>query len=493
MRKFSGFVIVILLMLSMVASVYAQDTDDITDVYTFSTGYRFTVPTDGFLNLELNAPRIVVDRPGEFYMFIDVYDPSALQNFFGVDTATLTITESLDYLVGFINAETPAPEDLINLTTDDGRQALSLTVLTSTENGRIIDLFILVGMSDQKIGLVNARTADEISDAVANVIMDVLGSFDAAPLVIGEVVTLESGAVITVPDIAILDTEQFIPAIVFAEPYIRVEIAGPDVLNQVLGDTRELPLVTALDFLRDISNYDEAYGPGEAVFEDSTFDGRDILVFAATNPTNDLPQVILIVRMSDDSIGAINVMPDLPLDEETLSLMFSIADTFDRPSETSAAPDTAAVPDASPSKLSEVYVYESGASFRYPADFILDEEVDAPFAAVILPQRLVIVPLDPVLLGFTPDMTLDEVFEMSLNNLPLDASDMTPVTVGGRQLFVGVSIQEDRAITSISVPFDNGYVGVVEALSPGPLPDDLFALLLEVAASFNATSFAAGN
>ena len=60
-----------------------------------------------------------------------------------------------------------------------------------------------------------------------------------------------------------------------------------------------------------------------------------------------------------------------------------------------------------------------------------------------------------------------------------------------RFLFVGISIQENQAITSISVPFDNGYIGVVEALSPGPLSDDLFALLLEIAASFNSTTFVA--
>jgi len=482
MRKQIVRLIVILLLLSMMASVYAQETGDVPDSFTFESGVSFTVPAQGTLDLERATPRVVIDNPDGVFVLIDMFDPTALENLFGVDTATLTLSNALELVAAALDTAVPAPEEITRLTTADGRQGLSFVIYVTSDELEIIDRFTLLNMSDGRIGLANIRSTQPLTDSDFEQIQAVLDSFDTPPTFAGELYTLVDGAFITLPDGGVMDTSQLVPAIVFDDPSIRVEVAGHWILDPAIGDTRQLPLADVMEFLLGLSNYSaEVRAPEDVPVQGTTVDGREMLSLEFASPSDNLPQLAFVIRMSDGSIGALNAMPAEPLNDATRALMFALASTLDVSfNANTATPESVG--------LTEVYEYATGSSFRYPPEFVVDEELDAPFVSLILPETLVLTMLDPVLLGFTPETTLAEVTQLSVANLSIETGDIRTTDALGRQIYYGVSVEGDQQIiTIIYVPFDNGYIGVVEGLSLAPLPDDLFATVLNIAASFNAT------
>ncbi|TVR18787.1 MAG: hypothetical protein EA396_14115 [Anaerolineaceae bacterium] len=484
--------LVVLFVLALLAlPVAAQEVED--DRYTFESGASFTVPSIGVLDLERNVPRVVVSQiengDGDIFVILDFYDPAFLSNLFGADTAELSLEDALNGLVIALDREMPPAEEVVSSNTSDGRQGVTVIFTSDVDGVEIANAYLITRFDNGQIGIIGATTSAVLTDPVVEVILNAVDSFNAPGALLtfeGDLYDFEHGAFVTVPPGWVLDTSGFVPNVSLQEPFVIVDIYEPFLMDERLADTSRLELTTVLRYMLDLINYPDDVQEGDLLALEATLDNRDILLFDFLNPNFDfLPETMLIVRMSDGTAGVIHAQPDEELDDDTFTMLFTLADSFDVPTDGTSAPARASLPN--------YYEYPSGAFFRYPDEFTVNEEAEAPFTALVLPGQAVIVMLDPVLLGLDPDITLVELIELSLEDLPMTPDDLAQFNIGGRTITAatgeGEVDGEPRVFTMIYVPFDNGSIGVIEILSLDFLRGDLFDVVLEIAGSFNSTTF----
>ncbi len=487
-------VIVVVLCLTIFAfPVYGQEADADGDTYTFESGASFIIPAGAEFDADRNAPRAVISRlEDDIFLIMDFYDPAFLEVIFGANTANLSFSEAIDGLVSVLDRERPPDEAVIISDTADGRQGITLTFDEVVDGTNIKYYYIITRFSSDELGMITVTTGEFLTDEAVDIVLDAVDSFNVGMSVMvfeGDLVTLENGAFITVPPGWTINTDGFLPMLTLEEPFVIVDILEPFLMDERLVDTSRLELTTVLRYLLNLFEYPDEIQDGDMLSLESTLDGRDILVFDFLNPNDDdLPQTLLVVRMSDSTIGALNAQPDEVLDDDTFMMLYTLADSFDVPMDGIAS--------VSASELPNYYEYETGTFFRYTDDFVLDEELDAPFASLVWSGQVVVTMLDPVLLDLSPEMTLEELLELSLANLPMTPNDLIQFNIGGRTITFatgeGDLEGERRVFTMVYVPFDNGLFGVMELLSLDFLRDDLLDTVLEIAGSFNSTTFSTG-
>lgn len=476
-----------------VLPIAAQEVED--DRYTFDSGASFLVPSGGVLDLDRATPRVVVSQiangDDDIFVILDFYDPDFLSNLFGADTAELSLEDALNGLVLALDREMPPAEEIVSSTTSDGRPGLTVIFTSDVDGVEIANAYLIARFDSGQIGILGATTSAVLTDPVVAIILDAVDSFNAGGGALtfeGDLYDFEHGAFITVPPGWVLDTSGFVPRVVLQDPFVSVDIYEPFLMDERLADTSRLELTTVLRYMLDLIEYPDNVQEGDVLALEATLDDRDILLFDFLNPNFDfLPETMLVVRMSDGTAGVIHAQPDEVLDDDTFMMLFTLADSFDVPTDGTTAFAAAELPN--------YYEYPSGAFFRYPDEFVLNEEAEAPFTSLILSGQAVMVMLDPVLLGLGSDITLVELIELSLEDLPMTPDDLVQFNIGGRTITAatgqGEVNGEPRVFTMIYVPFDNGSIGVIEILSLDFLRGDLFDTVLEIAGSFNSTTFGA--
>lgn len=473
MVKYTGRLMMLLLLISVTMTLYAQDTT--ADVYTFPSGASFVIPPDGELDPDSPMPRIAFAVPDEdVVMILDMYDQEALELLFGVNTRNITIEEASERLLGIINVHSPEALDVSEMNTNDGRRAI-LHIILPGGDVEILEAFIVLYMSDTHIGMVHLRSADMLSDYGLALFDAVLASFDNLPRIATEDIILPEGTRISLPIDATLDLDASLPTIIFTEPRVRIEVIEADTFDNVVDSRSEL--LTLLNVMLTLLEYAEHFGEDDVIFEDFTLDGRDMVYIEFLNPSSgdDMPQIVLIVRLSDGRAGAFNIMPDEVIDDLMFVRILTIVDSFDTPYAATFQFDTA--------PLTETFTYESGASLRYSPDFLLDDEYQPPFISLLLPDTARLTFLDPAMLNFSPDITLADIIDISLTNYPITAADVELVSVNGRDVYVALSFEPDHYRGVFYLLFDNGGIAVVEAFVADS-STELFDKLLNVIATF---------
>lgn len=146
---------------------------------------------------------------------------------------------------------------------------------------------------------------------------------------------------------------------------------------------------------------------------------------------------------------------------------------------------------AQDSDLTESYTFESGAAFKYPADWTLED--NPQYLIDVYSERTIIYFIDFAGLesqGFDPETTLVEVvqayFETFYDSLKFKADKVQEIELGGREA-VRYDFQTPETDDSIIIVirFSDGAFGLLEGVSsPNNFPEE--DIVLAIAGSFDS-------
>lgn len=337
----------------------------------------------------------------------------------------------------------------------------------------------------------------------------------------GDIYTFDNGIQFTVPANSVLDDSGSLPLITLANAAL-IDIVEPDVIGETPDATKELPLVTVLDFLLSAVGYEGERAEDETISM-KLLDGREVMAYNFINATDNY-QLIFVLRMSDGRIGALNVRSREPLTQEMVTAIGDLANSFDIP-ETSNAPEpteliepteaTEVTDDSDPTYVSEPaddtentpkitaeeaeliadltqeFTYPSGVSFRYPEDFILINK-DNPPVTIGIDQIIIMTMVDPNQVGMPSGEAMQDIIDFAIGSTSFVADDFAPINVGGREAVFATVENETVFQSMLIVAFADETYGIMDIVTAAKPTDEHIDMIRSVAASFNSAGSQSG-
>lgn len=286
--------------------------------------------------------------------------------------------------------------------------------------------------------------------------------------------TFPSGVRFEVPAGAVLGGEN-LPELSFGDTMV-VEMVDPAFIGVTAEETVDAPLPEVLEYLLGLLGHTD-FIPGNQ-FSEKLADGREVLGYVFTNESS-IVQTVVVVRLSDGSVGAINIRSLAALNAAEQAMMRSLALTFDV---ADAGVDLA-------STLPQSFSYaDSGTTFRFPERYALDR-VDDPPVVIGFGEDIYITMVDPYFVGIPADATMAEVQDFAVEDTPLAGVAFEPFDIGAREALIGEAATEDNIYHSmVLIRFSDGTVGIMDVFTYGPLADELRDEVRAIASSFDSAS-----
>ena len=312
-----------------------------------------------------------------------------------------------------------------------------------------------------------------------------------------DIYTFDSGVSFSIPAGAQLD--DIVPPSLYFGDEMVVEMVEPGFIGVTAEATIGVPLEDVLVYLLGLVGHPDPANPANT-FTETLADGREVLGEVFVNG-DELVQTVVVVRFSDDSVGALNIRSVSPLGAAEQQMLRTLSVSFDVPGD--AAPTPVAPVKATPAPvatlvpaptnapeaaaLPQSHTYESGVSFGYPADYDITS-VDDPPVSIGIADVIFITMVDPNIVGMPAGETMDSIIDFAVRNLPLDPATFEPFDVGGREAAYGFAPSDPYIQSMVLVRFADGTVGIMDIVTNEPLDGDLLDEVRAIAASFDSAS-----
>ena len=312
----------------------------------------------------------------------------------------------------------------------------------------------------------------------------------------GDIYTFEDGIQFTIPADGVLDDSGSLPMVNLSNAAL-IDVVEPSVIGETPDATKDLPLVSVLDFLLTAVGYEDER-PDDETISMKLLDGREVMAYSFIN-TSDNYQLLFVIRMSDGRIGALNVRSLEPLTQELVTAIGDLANSFDVASEEDTSEEdttdnTPIMTDAEAeltADLTQAFAYESGVNFRYPENFVLVNE-DSPPVTIGIDEDIIMTMVDPNLIGMPSGETMDAIIDFAIGTAPMSPDDFEPIDVGGRDA-VFATVEKDTLFQSmLVVAFADETYGIMDILTLTEPTDEHMEMIRKVAASFNSATSEAG-
>ena len=289
--------------------------------------------------------------------------------------------------------------------------------------------------------------------------------------------TFDSGAQFTLPAKSVLDDSGMIPTVTIDDAML-IEVIDPEILGDSPDSTLDAPLVGVLDFLLRVVGYD-AERADEDTFNLVLDDGREAIAYDFIN-VNDIYITLLVLRMSDGRVGALNIRSLESLTDAQRGSVLDLAQSFD----VGAGMDAEAALIAG---LAQEFAYDSGVSFRYPEDYISINENDPP-VAVGIDEEILITMVDPNFVGVPAGEPMDRIIDFATGNTAVSPDNFEQFDIGGREAVIGSGETEQYLQTLVLVRFADETVGIMDIVTPAEISAEQLEQVRSIAASFNSAS-----
>jgi len=333
MNRWMRYVGVLCLLLMTVMVVTAQDEDNI---YTFESGVQFIIPEGATIDDSSGIPVLTLGEQ----TVMDVVDPLVIGETPDA-TVGVPLGDVMDFLlraVGFEGERTA--ETTSNFVLSDGREIIGFDFTNAS--GAIQSVFVL-RLSDGRVGALNFRTLDEVTQDTVNTIVAVAESLDipteTTPSAETETTTTaedeltagltqehtyESGVTFRFPeDYTIVNTENP-PATIGIPEVILVTMVDPNIVGMPANE----PMDDIIDFAIGSSSLEVSD------FEDFDVGGREAAIGSA--PDGDLVKTMVLVRFADGTVGIMDITTQSELTEDQVDTMRSVAASFNSESSETA-------------------------------------------------------------------------------------------------------------------------------------------------------------
>lgn len=314
------YMLAIWLMASMLVVVSAQNE---SQVYTFESGIQFTIPAEG-----------VVDDSGAFPVInyaeialIDMIEPAVLGQ---TPDATLNmpLADILDFLLSAVGyKEARIDNQTISLTLLDGRESLGYEFTNGTV---VYQLIIVIRLSDGRVGALNIRASETLSQTQITAIIALANSFDLpaenAPTFSDAEAALVAGLT---QEFAYESGTNFR----FQEEFVIVGIDSPPVtigIDEVLIMTMvdpqmvRIPAGESMEEIIEFAIGSKAFTPDD--FEPFDIGGRESTI--AVVASEDFYIGMVLVRFADETFGIMDILiVDEPTDEQ-INMIRRVAASF---------------------------------------------------------------------------------------------------------------------------------------------------------------------
>lgn len=292
----------------------------------------------------------------------------------------------------------------------------------------------------------------------------------------------DTGVEFGVPEGWVLDSSGSLPKVSFNNNAIVIEMVEPAVIGVTPEDTANAPLLSVLDYLLGLIGF-EGERSAEATSEFTLLDGREIVAFDFTNSSNNV-QTMLVMRFTNTFVGAMNIRSVAAFTSEERQIILAIANSFDQkpldPAEAIAEAERQLT-----EGFSEPYAYDSGVSFRFPQEFVIDTSNGDP-VQIGIANVILITMVDPTLVGLPAGEAMEEIIGFAVGTSDIDPASFEALDVGGREAVIASAPTGQFMQTMVLVRFNDGTVGIMDILSVSDLTDEQLLQVRGIAASFNS-------
>ena len=298
------------------------------EIYTFDDGTQFTIPEGGVLDDSGVLPLITIDDS----FLIEMVNPGIMGS--DVDaTLDMPLEEVMDFLLGVAGYEGTG-ETILSFDLEDEREALAIDFINSSGAFQSI---IAIRMSDQRVGAINIRSLEELTNPQRGFIEEFANSFDVvsdeaeapadvqenisspeeAALTIGltEAFSYESGVSFRYPsDYTFSQEETYVNLII--ENEIIITLLDPNLFGMPVGQT--------MDTIAEFIIRETEFSMDD--FEAFDIGGREALI--AIGPLDDIFNTLVLARFNDTRVGILDVTTLNQPTESHLTDIRAIAASF---------------------------------------------------------------------------------------------------------------------------------------------------------------------
>ncbi len=292
MKYWVRYISLTILMCMLIMTAVAQDDGA---VYTFESGIEFTVPDGLSIDTSGQFPVVLINDQ----TVMDVIDPDTISE---TPDATLNapLDEVLDFLLGAVGyGDLRTEEETSRFNLADGREIAAFDF--ENDNGAVQTIFT-IRLSDGRVGALNFRSLEGITQQTLNIILEVAVSLDVPALSeeelvegLPESVVYESGVRFRYPqglDIVNLDDP---PATIGIDGEILITMVDPNLINMPAGEAMEDIVAFAIEStpltLSDFTVFD--------------IGGREAVIGTAQDA--EFVSTLVLVRFSDTTVGIMDI------------------------------------------------------------------------------------------------------------------------------------------------------------------------------------------
>lgn len=295
----------------------------------------------------------------------------------------------------------------------------------------------------------------------------------------GDVYTFDSGAQFILPDGLSVIARNGLPEIQLGESTV-LEVIDPGFLSQTFGISEENSLEDVLDTILSALGYEEPRSE-EATDRFELEDGREGVSYSFVY-SDGADQAVVVLRMSNGQIGALNLRTLVALTDEAVNVYLTVLNSFDVPAETAAS-----LADG----LEQELTYESGTRFRYPDHFFI-EGADSPIASIGIENEIAITMVDPTLVGLPAGEPMESVIDFAVANVSVTTDDFEPLDIGGREAVFGTAPDGQIYRTLVLVRFSDDTVGIMDISTLAEPTEEQVETIRRIAASFDSPDSESG-
>lgn len=292
-----------------------------------------------------------------------------------------------------------------------------------------------------------------------------------------ETYTFESGVAFSIPPDAELE-EAALPELHFGDVMV-IELIDPAFIGTTYEETIDAPLADVVIYLLGLVGHNEELNSSNA-FRETLSDGRDTMGYVFVQESG-IFQMIVAVRLSDGSVGALNMRTVSQPSDDQLATMLSVAESFDVAGE-QAAPVIEVT-----NTLPNEYTFSTGTTFGYPDGYELTDNDPQP-ATLQRGNDIRLTLVDPAFISMSSGEPMEALIQFLMNQNAAIQPDFTPFDVGGREAMINTTSLEDVILTQVIVRLSDGTAGIIEAISFEPLSDTLIEDLRAIASTFDSAS-----
>lgn len=311
-------------MLCLLCFALLTSAQDDPQIYTFESGVQFTVPANGTVDDSGGLPVVNLDDA----VLIDVVGPTIIGQ---TPDATLNMPlgDVLDFLLSAVGyEETRADDQTISMNLLDGREVLAYNFINSSEANQLI---FVIRLSDGRIGALNIRSLDSLTQEQVTTIGEIANSLDLrtasndpvlsdreAELTAGlsQLFAYESGVNFRYPENFLLVNEDDPPVTIGIDEELVMTMVDPNQVGIPAGET----MGSIIEFA--IGSSDLSAGD----FEPFDIGGRDAVI--GTIAGEEIFESMVIVKFADQTYGIIDILTVTEPTDEHIELIRSVTASF---------------------------------------------------------------------------------------------------------------------------------------------------------------------